>query len=181
MESKTASETPLVRLQPFEPLHAATIAEWISTAEELRWLAPSTTMPLTPGKVASWKKESGQAFVLMDSQLATPLGYGELNPMRRAPSHFWLGHIIVAPNHRGRGLGRLLVDKLVHFAFKGLKARRISLIVFPDNTPAIDCYLTIGFKQAGVEFHQFGGRGPKRKLLRFHLYRGDVGYGPVED
>ena len=60
-------------------------------------------------------------------------------------------------------------------------ARRISLIVFPDNKSAIDCYLRIGCKHAGVEFHQFGGRGPKGKLVRFCLNRSDLGYEPVED
>ena len=73
-----------------------------------------------------------------------------------------------------------MVNKLDHFAFEARAARRISLIVFPDNKSAIDCYLRIGFKQAGVEFHQFGGRGPKGKLLRFCLNRSDVGYAPVE-
>jgi RimJ/RimL family protein N-acetyltransferase len=60
---------------------------------------------------------------------------------------------------------------LVEEAFDRLDATRISLVVFPDNRPAINCYLQAGFTQVCEEMHQFGFKGPQRKLLRFEIHR----------
>ena len=93
----------------------------------------------------------------------------ELSPMRREPDHYWLGHVLIRPGLRGRGLGNRLVVGLVEYAFERLSARRISLIVFPDNRPAIECYCAQGFTLVGDEFHRFVDMGPKEHLLRYEL------------
>ena len=165
-------------MMPFEPGHAGEIAQWVETAEELRWVAPSSPAPLTATAVTAWKKPEGEAFVLTCNGDSQPIGYGELNPMRREPHHLWLGHIIVRPDRRACGIGETLVRALVERAFGKHLARQVSLIVFPDNTAAIRCYRRVGFKIVSEEFHRFGGVGARHRLYRLEIFPTDLKPGP---
>ena len=50
---------------------------------------------------------------------------------------------------RNKGLGKLLVQKILLFAFKSLALRRIDLQVYSFNKNAISCYERLGFKHEG--------------------------------
>ncbi len=177
--SPTVSQQPgQLCLAPFEPGHAAKIAQWVETAEELRWVAPSSHTPLTAAIVVAWKKPEGEAFILTRNGDTQPIGYGELNPMRNEPDHLWIGHIIVRPDQRGYGAGETLVRTLVKCAFERRFASRVSLIVFPDNTAAVRCYSRVGFRIVSEEYHRFGGVGPRHRLLRLQINPLDVKPGP---
>ncbi|MFQ5495063.1 MAG: GNAT family N-acetyltransferase, partial [Phycisphaerae bacterium] len=97
-----------------------------------------------------------------------PLGYGELNPMRRR-DRWWLGHILVQPALRGQGVGRLLVERLVDHAYTRLGATRVILVVSPDNTRALRCYQSVGFSVVGEERHAIANRGGSVRLARLEL------------
>jgi RimJ/RimL family protein N-acetyltransferase len=157
---------------PFTMLHAPTVAGWVESEEELHWLAPSTAPPLTAAKVAGWLQPGRNAALLMQEGDHTPVGYAELNPMRRDPSHLWIGHIVIRPDKRGEGLGKSLVEQLLAEAFERQKASRVSLIVFPQNTAAVECYKRVGFTLIGDEYHQFRD-GPCERMLRFEILPSD--------
>ncbi|MFQ5590333.1 MAG: GNAT family N-acetyltransferase [Phycisphaerae bacterium] len=156
-------------LEPFTPAYAPTIATWVSTERELCWLAPSTPPPLTAEKVMGWLTPGRCAYLLSAEGDATPVAYGELNPVGRNPNHLWIGHVIIRPDRRGRGLGRRFVRCLVETAFAHTTIRCVSLIVFPDNAAAVKCYRHVGFQLAGEEFHDFGRSGQHDRLLRFEI------------
>lgn len=159
------------RLVPFQSWHAPTISRWVQTQQQLQWLAPSTPPPLTAEKIKGWKKSGGSAFVLVKGGESPPWGYGEINPMREDGGHVWLGHVIVRPDRRGRGLGSLLLRALLAEAFERRHATRVALIVFPDNHAALRCYRRAGFVDSGEEHHQFGCGGPTHRLLRLEIAR----------
>lgn len=157
----------------FRPWHAPTIARWVRTEQELRWLAPSTPPPLTAEKIVGWKKPDGAAFVLVKGGERAPWGYGEINRWQDCEQHVWLGHVIVRPDQRGRGLGGLLLRALLDEAFERRKSMRVALIVFPDNYAALRCYRRGGFNLSGEEHHQFGHTGPTHRLLRLEIARAE--------
>lgn len=68
------------------------------------------------------------------------------------------GHILtidVAPAHRRKGFGRLLMDEIENiFAAKGAKASYLE--VREDNAPAIALYLQLGYKIIGRLDHYYG-------------------------
>jgi len=99
-----------------------------------------------------------------------PLGYAELNPMRSDSRHFWLGHVVLDPKRRGQGQGKRFVQMLLRWARAELSARRISLVVFPDNQAAAACYLKAGFSLRGEEYHRFAPDRPRHRLLRFEAH-----------
>ncbi len=171
----SAEPVTRARLAPFESAYAPAVASWVRSAHELRFLAPSTPPPLTGQKVREWAKPFGRAFVLLPdgrggaAKPCDPVGYAELNPMRGQPDHQWIGHVIIDPRRRGRGLGRTLLDALVRYAFDRLRASHISLVVFPENTIAARCYASVGFSMVREEHHRFTRTGPKSRLLHFEI------------
>lgn len=56
------------------------------------------------------------------------------------------GFVIVDDTKRGKGYGKQLVSSAVKYAFDELNADKVTLGVFENNTPAIHCYLSCGFK-----------------------------------
>ena len=57
-----------------------------------------------------------------------------------------LGFVIVDDTKRGNGYGKQLVSSALKYAFEELKADKVTLGVFENNTPAVNCYLSCGFK-----------------------------------
>ncbi|MGB0714340.1 MAG: GNAT family N-acetyltransferase [Phycisphaerae bacterium] len=168
-EFRTVSICPDDRLHllvPYSREHAAVIASWVGSAQELFHLAPSTEPPLTAHKVRNWPRPGGVAMTYCDSH-GEPTAYGEINPMRNDALHYWLGHIIVAPALRGAGLGSRFMSALFDVAYTDLSARRISLVVFPENMAACRCYERVGMSCCGEEFHRFVSDGPRHRLLRY--------------
>lgn len=57
--------------------------------------------------------------------------------------------LMVARTHRGRGIGRALLDQAVTWA-RGAGIRKLELHVFPWNGPAIGLYERYGFEHVGL-------------------------------
>lgn len=57
-----------------------------------------------------------------------------------------LGFVIIDDTKRENGYGKQLVSSALKYAFEELKADKVTLGVFENNTPAIHCYLSCGFK-----------------------------------
>jgi RimJ/RimL family protein N-acetyltransferase len=159
-----------LRLQPFKPRFAHTIATWVQDERDLFWLAPRTSFPLTPEKILQWSTSHNELLVLSspDDDL---MGYAEINTMSRNPRNLWLGHIIIPPHHRTRRLGRRFVRLLLEKSFQSHDALRVSLVVFPENHAAVHCYYRAGFTQHADEFHQFHPTGRKVRMLRMDVER----------
>ena len=94
--------------------------------------------------------------------------------MRRDPRHLWLGHLVIDSARRREGLGRELTWSLIDWAFQSGAVDRLTLVVFPDNVPAISCYLDCGFRLLGEEFQRFQGLAEPQKLLRFEMLAADA-------
>jgi putative acetyltransferase len=57
--------------------------------------------------------------------------------------------IMVHDQFQGRGIGRELMDMLLHMADNFLGLARVELQVYPDNVRAIKLYESCGFEQEG--------------------------------
>jgi RimJ/RimL family protein N-acetyltransferase len=56
--------------------------------------------------------------------------------------------LMVAASHRGRGIGRMLLDEAVSWA-RMSEIRKLELHVFPWNEPALKLYESFGFEREG--------------------------------
>jgi len=166
-----AGPADALRLVPFEPGLAGRVLSWVRGARDTYWLAPRTRPPLTLEKVLAWGGQGHHAFALVERRRPQPVGYGEVNVLNERRHEYWLGHLIVDPARRGQGLGRRLTELLLRHAFERLAARRVSLVVFPDNAAAVGCYRAAGMRDDGFESHHFAAYGRRVRLLRMAALR----------
>jgi len=158
-------------LSAFDKQLAPMVAGWAETRHELLWLAPKTFPPLTAAKVLAWLLPGGSPLLLYREGASEPQGYLELNPMPGERDHLWLGHCVVRPELRGRGLGKVMVRLMLDEAFAHRRAERVSLVVFPDNLGAIRCYAACGFIQAGKQTKFFATTGREHVMLQMSIER----------
>jgi ribosomal protein S18 acetylase RimI-like enzyme len=155
-----------LRLTPFEPGMAGRVLSWVRSARDAYWLAPRTRPPLTVQKLLAWGGDGHHCFVLVAPSHAEPLAYGEVNLLNAKRREYWLGHLIVDPQWRRRGLGRRLTELLLRHAFGDLDGKRVSLVVFADNDAAVSCYHAAGMRDDGHETHYFAPYHRRVRLLR---------------
>ncbi len=119
-------------------------------ARERRYLTLLEAPPL-PGTRAFVKRimEAGeiQLVALSDDQVV-----GWIDIQREFwPSHAHRGKLGMGllPAHRGRGIGRMLMEAALKAAW-GSGLTRVELAVHADNAPAIALYERLGFEREGV-------------------------------
>lgn len=131
-------------LQPVQSSHYATIASWLdSAASTQRWAGPGVAFPLAPDCLAhALELEVRPGWVLLDAH-DNCLGFGQYWRTEADTAH--LGRIIVSPQARGRGLGRVLMQSLSRQALQVDGVRRLTLRVYRDNVAAMALYRNFGF------------------------------------
>jgi RimJ/RimL family protein N-acetyltransferase len=118
-----------------------------------------------------WVGTDGGPRLFRRDGLFEPLGYLEVNPMPGQPGHHWLGHCVIRPEHRGTGLGRVMIELALTEAFEVRGARQISLMVFPENLVAYRCYLRTGFREINDQYKYFATTGKRYRMVQMGLNR----------
>jgi len=132
-------------LQPVLPAHFAVIAGWLdSPAATLRWAGPGVPFPLPADDAfaAALALPSRPGWALLDAD-GTCVGFGQY--WRTTPGSTHLGRIIVSPQERGRGMGRILMRALCAEAVRHTDAVQLTLKVYRDNPVAVALYRDLGF------------------------------------
>jgi GNAT superfamily N-acetyltransferase len=163
----TAGATGRLHLARYTEPVAHEVASWVRTTRELTFLAPGTPGPLTPEKVAAWGRQPESRLLLVEHGC---LAYGELNRMSGRPDQMWIGHLIVNPAFRGRGVGRRFTQALLARAFQECGAAEVLLLVFPQNRAAVRCYERCGMVVAGQEHKSFPVTRSRHLFLRMSIH-----------
>lgn len=162
----TSRPAARVRLRPFHGADADVIVTWVTSPHDTYWLAPRTAPPLTREKVRAWGGPLREQLVLATPDADDAIGYGEVNVLHRNRAEYWLGHIVLDPRERGRGLGVAFTEALLRHAFRRYAAVRVTLVVFEENVPAVRCYRAAGMHDDGHETHFFPAYQRYERLLR---------------
>jgi [ribosomal protein S18]-alanine N-acetyltransferase len=123
------------------------VASWIGTEDECRlWAGPAVSFPFEPGALA---REIGfsEAEDLALADEAGTAGFGQL--VWRTGDRAHLARVVVRPDARGRGYGRVLVRALLECAMSR-GARLATLNVYVGNGAARRLYEVAGFTDATV-------------------------------
>ncbi|MEV2242609.1 GNAT family N-acetyltransferase [Micromonospora sp. NPDC049891] len=134
-----------MQLTVLGPTHPAVVASWATSPEESRrWCSRDR---VTSEDVTRWGAEPDVLayLALVDGE---PVGYGELW-LDEDEAEVELARLIVAPAHRGRGVGRRMVTLLTTLAREHQPA--VLMRSHPDNTPALRCYTAAGFEPVPSE------------------------------
>ena len=106
------------------------------------WGGPALSFPPTPDAIWSTIEASPQNSFSLVSPSGQLAGFAQALP-RDSSVH--LARIIVSPSLRGQGVGRILCEKLIHSAMSQHRPAEITLKVYPNNTPALTLYQSLGF------------------------------------
>ena len=116
---------------------------WFPTAADVNvWGGPKFRYPFTRETFRQdcrWPEM--QSYVLRDDQELLAFGqfYERLSRIN-------LARLIANPGRRGEGVGRHLVEALLDEGPRHLDCAEYSLFVYRDNTPALRCYESCGFR-----------------------------------
>lgn len=137
-------------LRPYRPSDANVITTWLKSEYLMRqWCADRyNRYPVTPDDMNAYHQQyidglNSVALTLVDGEEI--VGYITLRTPAENPTEQRLGFVIVDDSKRGKGLGKALVCMTVDYAFRKLKATKVSLGVFENNPAAIRCYESAGF------------------------------------
>jgi ribosomal protein S18 acetylase RimI-like enzyme len=128
------------------------IASWVpDAAAGLRWAGPRLPFPFVASDLGALLATPGRresSYSLIDDS-AKPCGFGQHWVLQHGAVH--LGRIIVDPNSRGRGIGRVLCQRLISAALQSTSATAVTLRVYKDNLVAMRLYSTLGFVEVAAE------------------------------
>ncbi|MEW1901475.1 MULTISPECIES: N-acetyltransferase [unclassified Streptomyces] len=145
-------------LLPFTAEHAATVAGWPATPEEVLLWCGRREFPVAEGTVAGWQEDQEvHGYLLVEAGneggaeavTGAVLGYGEVWTDAEE-DEAELARVVVAPAARGRGVGRVLVRALLERA-RDAGFDDVFLRVHPDNAGALRCYEGAGFVRVAPE------------------------------
>lgn len=129
-------------LLPFAAAHAVTVAGWPTSSREVVMWCGRQEFPVLRQTITDWQRDDDvQAHILVEDERV--VGYGELW-FDAEEDEVELARIIVAPDIRGKGLGRVLVRGLLAQAL-GAGYSDVFMRVHPDNETALRCYREAGF------------------------------------
>ncbi|WP_211462062.1 GNAT family N-acetyltransferase [Collimonas silvisoli] len=140
----------VLMLRPPVAADYTAIAAWIPDALACaRWAGPQLEYPFDAGELPQLLQvKRGASYVLCKSQ-ADRFGFGQYR--LRQPGVVHLCRIIVAPEARGNGLGKVLCRLLIDEARSATAAQAVTLRVYRDNAAAYAIYSGLGFVPVEAE------------------------------
>ena len=126
----------------------AVVALLADIAREDRWIATEWPFEVAE-REAAFRDALLEREIVSWSALDGPELIGELNARHIDAFEPDLG-MMVAASHRGRGVGRALLEAAIGWA-AARKTSSLALRVFPDNDAAIALYRKLGFVELGTD------------------------------
>lgn len=126
------------------------IASWIADAAACaRWAGPQLAYPFDPAQLPQLLQVAPGASYVLCQEDAEILGFGQYR--LREPGVAHLCRIAIAPQARGRGLGKQLCSLLLEEAVRSHGVGAASLRVYRDNPAARAIYAGLGFVEVEAE------------------------------
>ncbi|MDR5886620.1 GNAT family N-acetyltransferase [Vreelandella janggokensis] len=120
------------------------IAAWVSDKKACsRWAGPSVPFPFAAANLPELLAVEGCSSYCLSDIDNHCIGFGQFWPGKQGAVH--IGRIIVSPDARGKGAGRLLCEKLIAKAKQATGASTVTLRVYRDNHAARSLYSSLGF------------------------------------
>lgn len=150
-------------LDTFDPDRAALVASWAVGDDVVRAWCAVEGDAVPADVVAGWSRaDDVEAYLFTDPSVDDqPLAYGELW-LDDEEGEVELARLLVAPERRGQGIGRVLVRELVE------RARRthpelpdVILRVRPENEQAIRSYAAAGFLPVPADEQETWNQGQR--------------------
>lgn len=131
---------------------------WISEGDVIKWFPMSNPMEIEDAArlLMTYVKHHAVLTAEIDG---VPCGLANLylQPYRKL-AHHCLFSIIIEEKHRGKGIGRILMNELISLAKERFHLRMLHLEVYAGN-PAKILYEKLGFIEFGFQKHFIKDKG----------------------
>ncbi len=132
---------------PLTRADAECVASWVTSPSELLMFAgPALSFPITAEAFLATATDSWWLFGLSDESCL--VGTGSVGIKNAGVAR--IGRVLVNPDRRGEGWGRVLVGRLLHTAATLPGVETITLGVFEQNLAARALYESMGFVDTGA-------------------------------
>lgn len=122
------------------------VSSFPQNEQELYYMFPKATYPLTPSQVEEGVKNRLKPTVFLYNQEVVAYA----NIYDHVDDFCWLGNVIVSPNYRGKGVSQYLVEVMSDIAKEEIKVNKLKLVCHNTNTRAILLYTKLGFRPFDV-------------------------------
>lgn len=137
------------------------------SAEELFFMYPKAAFPLTPTQLLEAIAQRADSTVAeFDGKVVAFANFYRWQTGGTCA----IGNVVVAPQARGRGIGRHLVESMVNLAFTKHRAAEVTISCFNRNTAGLLLYPRLGFQPYAVEERQ-DTQGNRVALIHLRLLR----------
>ena len=117
-------------------------------------------MPVPPDAIRGWAAEEGSLTYLVHED-GEPVAFGQIW-LDDDEEDAELARLLVAPDHRGRGVGRRMVAAMTEVA-RQHKAH-VAMRVAPGNEAALRAYAAAGYERVDAGHREGVERGPAGRL-----------------
>ena len=153
-ENRTTRSKALVDTVEIRPAYlgdAAVIADIYNEGIEDRTATLETELRDAAERLAWLKQRGARHPVVVAERNGVVLGWGSLNPFSERPAYRHVADlsVYVAREHRGKGVGRRLLEALIERAGP-LDYHKLVLAMFPWNTEGMALYKKHGFREVGT-------------------------------
>ncbi|WP_375055125.1 GNAT family N-acetyltransferase [Zobellella sp. DQSA1] len=126
----------------------AIVCTFATSAEELFYCFPKARFPLTEAQLEQAVRErAGATVVELDGDV---VGFADFYRWQHGGACA-IGNVMVAPQARGRGVGRYLIQQMVVLATSRYQAREVQVSCFNQNLAGLLFYPRLGFEPYGLE------------------------------
>ena len=158
-----------VGFRPVAEADFPAISALVPSADELFLVYPLGQFPLTADQLRQLATTRSDLTVAVED--GRVMGFANLYDLRPGQSAF-IGNVVVDRAHRGRGLGRRLVNHMLDLAFDIHAVAEVRISVFCHNTPALLLYDSLSFVPYAIE-RRLDPHGRIVPMLHLRLYRHD--------
>lgn len=147
------------------PEDVARVCAFPQDAEELFFLFPRATYPLTPEQLRqAIDQRHDSTVVLVDDRVC---GFANFY-VREVSGTCAIGNVVVAPEARGRGVGRYVVETMIRKGLVEHRAGEVRISCFNGNVAGLLLYAKLGFVPFAVE-PRADPRGARVALVHMRL------------
>jgi diamine N-acetyltransferase len=146
-----------VSLRAFERSDILHLHRWMNDAESLEMIGHAPlNLEDVERQVEKLRNAEALLLAIEDSQ-SKLLGWVHLSKIEQEHGRAEMG-ILLAPEHRGKGIGQIGMNLMLAIAFKQLRLHRVYLTTRSINKRGVSLYQKIGFSIEGhLREHAFVG------------------------
>jgi ribosomal protein S18 acetylase RimI-like enzyme len=147
------------------PEDVSRICSFPQTAEDLYFLFPKATHPLTPEQLRrAIEQRFDSTVVLLEDRVC---GFANFY-VRDVSGACAIGNVVVAPEARAKGVGRYLIETMIRKALLRHRAEEVRISCFNRNVAGLLLYAKLGFTPHAVE-PRLDQQGARVALIHMRL------------